>query len=69
MNKNIPSVLGSITGMMADMGINIDNMTNASKGDYACTLMDAAGLKAEAVDEVEASIAAIDGIIKVRIIK
>ncbi|MEA4923178.1 MAG: 3-phosphoglycerate dehydrogenase family protein [Eubacteriaceae bacterium] len=69
LNKNIPSVLGSITGMMADMGINIDNMTNASKGDYACTLMDAAGLKAEAVDEVEASIAAIDGIIKVRIIK
>ncbi len=40
LNKNIPSMLGQITGILADMGVNIDNLTNKSKGDYAYTLID-----------------------------
>ena len=40
LNKNIPSMLGQITGKFADMKININNLTNKSKGDYAYTLVD-----------------------------
>lgn len=40
LNKNIPSMLGRITGVLADMNINISDMINRSKGDYAVTLMD-----------------------------
>ncbi|MEE1169091.1 MAG: 3-phosphoglycerate dehydrogenase family protein [Anaerovoracaceae bacterium] len=43
LNRNIPSMLGKITGILADFNINIRNMTNTSKGDYACTLIDIDG--------------------------
>jgi D-3-phosphoglycerate dehydrogenase len=36
-------MLGKITGILADFNINIRNMTNTSKGDYACTLIDIDG--------------------------
>lgn len=40
LHRNIPAMLGKITGIMADLNINIRDLTNKSKGDYACTLMD-----------------------------
>jgi D-3-phosphoglycerate dehydrogenase len=40
LNKNIPSMLGRITGVLADMNINISDLINRSKGDYAVTLVD-----------------------------
>ena len=64
--KNIPAMLGKITGLMADMNINIRDLTNTSKGDYAATLLDIEG----AVDEAELRSALdIEGIIRVRVIK
>lgn len=40
LNKNVPAVLGKITGILADMNINISDLLNRSKGDYAYTLID-----------------------------
>ncbi|MEG0663115.1 MAG: 3-phosphoglycerate dehydrogenase family protein, partial [Anaerovoracaceae bacterium] len=40
LHKNIPAMLGKITGIMADLNINIRDLTNKSKGDFAYTLMD-----------------------------
>lgn len=40
LNKNIPTMLGKITNVVADMGINISDLTNKSKGDYAYTMID-----------------------------
>ncbi|MGI6736405.1 MAG: 3-phosphoglycerate dehydrogenase family protein [Anaerovoracaceae bacterium] len=67
LNRNIPSVLSSITGLMAEENVNIANMANASKGDYACTLLDAEipGGQREAIHE---KIGAIDGVIRARIL-
>jgi len=66
LNKNVPAVLGCLTGIMADLKINISDMTNKSKGDYACTIMDVDGdLNDQAIEEI----AAVDGIIKARVIK
>ena len=66
LNKNIPAMLGKITGLMADLNINIRDLTNTSKGDYAVTLLDIDGN----VDETEVRDALnIEGIIRVRVIK
>ncbi len=40
LNKNIPSMLGRITGALADMNVNISDLINRSKGDYAVTMVD-----------------------------
>lgn len=65
LNKNIPSMLGRITGVLADMNVNISDLINRSKGDYAVTLVD----MDSPVDEKELRKAlAFDGIISVRII-
>ncbi len=40
LNKNIAGMLGIITGILADMHINISDLINKSKGDMAYTLID-----------------------------
>lgn len=65
-HKNIPTTIASITTVVGNDGLNIDNMVNASKKDYAYTMMDVAG---EVTDAIINDIKAIDGIIRVRVIK
>ena len=43
LHKNVPAVISEITTILGKASINIDNMINASKKDYAYTLIDAAG--------------------------
>ncbi len=40
LNRNIPAMLGKITGILADMNINISDLNNRSKGELAYTLID-----------------------------
>jgi len=62
-HKNIPAILGKITSVIADAGMNIQDMTNRSRGDYAYTLIDVAeGASAQVLEAIKA----IDNIIKVR---
>ncbi len=65
-HKNIPSTIASITTVVGNDGLNIDNMVNASKKDYAYTMMDVAG---DVTDAIINDIKAIEGIIRVRVIK
>ncbi|MEG0918688.1 MAG: phosphoglycerate dehydrogenase [Anaerovoracaceae bacterium] len=65
MNKNIPSMLGRITGIMSDLNINIRDLTNKSKGEYAYTMMDIDGDVSE--EELRHALD-IEGIIRVRVI-
>ena len=65
LHRNIPAMLGTQTGSLAKMGVNISNMVNKSLGDFSCTLLDCD----VAVDEAAVREAfAVDGIISVRII-
>lgn len=66
LHKNIPNTLSSITSVFSNKSINIENMMNKSKNDYACTILDVA---TDAGTDIEKEIYAIEGIIKVRIIK
>ena len=39
-NKNVPNIVAKISTAVSELGINIDNIINRSKGDYAYTLID-----------------------------
>ena len=65
-HKNVPTTLASITTAVGNQGINIENMVNASKKDFAYTMLDVTG---DVPAEVEGKINAIDGVIRVRVIK
>lgn len=65
LNKNIPAMLSAVTSAVSDLNLNINNLLNKSKGDYACTLLDIDGSVTEA--DV-ASKLNVPGIIKIRVI-
>ena len=66
LHKNVPAVIFSITGICSEQGLNIENMTNKSRGDVAYTIIDLSG-RADSVslDRLKA----IDGVIRVRILQ
>ncbi len=65
-HMNIPSMIGQITSIVSSAGVNIENMTDKSLGDYAYCLLD---LGSEIDDDVVAKLSAIEGIYRVRAIR
>ncbi len=63
LHKNVPTMLSQISGVVSEAGVNIDNMTNRSKKDYAYTILDVTEAISTACEE---KIAAIDGVIRIR---
>ncbi len=63
LHKNIPNVLTTVSAAVSEQGLNIEGMNNASKKDYAYTMMDVTG---DVSDDVLANIAAVEGVIRVR---
>ena len=63
-HKNVPAVLSQISGAFSEQNINIENLLNRSKGDNAYTLVEVA----EVTDAIVEKLAAIDGMIKIRVI-
>jgi D-3-phosphoglycerate dehydrogenase len=64
-HKNIPNMLTQFTGVLSSENINISNLINKSKGDYAYTVID---LEEELSDTIEGKINEIKGVLKVRVI-
>ena len=64
-HKNIPEMLAKITTAVSASNTNIENMVNSGRKDYAYTILDVASVS----DTLEDALKAIDGIIRVRIIK
>jgi D-3-phosphoglycerate dehydrogenase len=62
-NANVPNMLGQISTAMAQVGLNIHNMLNKSRGAMAYTLVD---VDSPVPDEAVRSIAAIHGVLSVR---
>ncbi len=66
LHKNIANILAQITTAVAKENINISNLTNQSKGDYAITILDVdEQVSLDAVKHIEN----VDGIVRVRVIK
>ncbi len=66
-NKNIPNIISQITTILAQAGINIDNMLNKNKGDIAYNIID---INNESLsDEIVNKMKAIEGVFMVRTLK
>ena len=65
-HKNIPNMISQFTKILGAEGLNIADMTNKSKGEYAYTLIDLESVASrEALDELKA----IEGVSRVRVVK
>lgn len=64
-NKNVPNILAHISKLFADHHLNIENMVNRAKGDFAYTLIDTnEEVRADIIERIQA----IKGVITVRVI-
>lgn len=65
-HKNIPNMISQFAKALGDAGVNISNMTNKSKGDYAYTMID---VSSPISKEVAKALKNIKGVYRVRIVK
>ncbi|WP_319466703.1 phosphoglycerate dehydrogenase [uncultured Trichococcus sp.] len=68
-NKNIPNMVGQISSGLAKYFINIEDILNRSRGNYAYTVIDIAETDQAVLDEVIEKIKKIDGVVNVRVIR
>ena len=64
-HRNVPAMISALTSVIGVAGANIENMTNASKKDYAYTILDIDGV----TDGMIKALTAIDGVLRVRVIE
>lgn len=65
-HKNVPAVISKITSAMGGANVNIESMANASRGEYAYSLLD---LDKQPDTSIITELASIEGVIKVRVVK
>lgn len=65
-HKNVPNMVGQISSVLAKENLNISDMLNKSKGNYAYTLID---VDSEVSEKLIKDITSIQEVIRVRIIK
>lgn len=66
LHRNIPNMLTQFTGAFSALDINISDMVNKSKGDYAYTVLD---VEASINNDIVSKLSTIKGVLKVRIVK
>ncbi len=65
LHANVPAIIAKISTALSEEGLNIENMTNKSKGDNAYTVLDVGAAPSQkAIDHI----AAIAGMYKVRVV-
>lgn len=65
-NKNVPNIIGQITAALADEKINISDMLNKHRGDYAYNIID---INSKLSDPIIDKLNNIDGVVMVRLIE
>ena len=65
-HKNSSGMISKFTTVFGNHGINITDMTNKSRGDWAYTMLD---LEQSVSDEVVAELKASEGVVRVRVVK
>ena len=66
LHRNIPNTIGRFTTTMASYNINISDMVNRSKGEYACTMFD---LDEPTPAGVSEALEKLEGVLRVRVIR
>lgn len=65
-HKNIANMISKFTATFGDLNINITDMANKSRGEVAYTMLD---VEVPVTDEIVSKLQAIDGVIRVRVVK
>ena len=65
-HENVPNMIGQITSAVSNQGVNIENMIDRSRGDYAYCLLE---LGSDLDDSVVEQLSKVDGIYRVRAIR
>ena len=65
-HKNVANMITKFTAEFGDKGINISDMMNKSRGEYACTMFD---IESPAHEDALKNLEAIEGVFRVRIVK
>lgn len=68
-NRNVPNMLGQISSIIAESGINIDNMLNRGREDFAYTLADVASEDEALLNQLADKLRENENIVRVRVIK
>ena len=68
-NRNVPNMLGQISSIIAESGINIDNMLNRGREDFAYTLADVASEDKALLNQLADKLRENENIVRVRVIK
>ncbi len=66
LHKNIPNMISRFTTVVAKDNINISDMLNRSRGQFACTVLD---LDVPTPANVVADLAGVEGVLRVRVIR
>lgn len=66
LHKNIKGIIGKITTTFGEADVNVSDMVNKAKGDYAYSLLD---VDSKADDALVAKLSEIEGVIRVRVVK
>ena len=66
LHRNVSGMIAQYTAALGNANINVSDLTNKGRGDYAYSLID---VDSPVTDDVVATLKAIDGVLKVRIIK
>lgn len=67
-HQNIPNMLGQISTVIANAGINIENLVNRSRGDYAYTMVDVASMPPTAAEGLVATLGQIEAVSRIRLL-
>jgi D-3-phosphoglycerate dehydrogenase len=62
-NENVPNMVGQISTVLADQGLNIEDLLNKSRGDLAYTIVD---LNGNVTEDTLKHLRAIEGVLSVR---
>ncbi len=65
-HRNLPNTISRFSGVLAQSGVNIENMASKSRKDYAYTILDVTG---DVTTSAAQGIDALDEVIRVRVIK
>ena len=67
-NRNVPNALGQISTKIAAGDINIDNMVNRGRGDFAYTLVDINETDLDKICQVAETLHDLEEVVRVRVI-
>lgn len=65
LHKNIPSMITKFTTVLSSYNVNIEELVNKSRGDYAYSVFD---IDMEVTEEMKKALSEIEGVLKVRVI-